>query len=377
MTKATLYPRYEIAALRERGAKVHMLNGAKDAKGLAELEQLARKSDVHIILMWLQADERLSLYPILRERKNFSVVLEDWWTCHHWFIREADYVINRMYNGVAVRLGQSEFVTVPPPWFDKPEPLIRFFVAAAMLRVPALAAWPLVDLVKWWQRRHEQVRPEKMLYFPFTLIPGTLPLADKQLKYDFSITGSTSGVWLMRDAFASFKYTFANLYYDRKRLMDLLAEFDGQPFHIYDWRRHPHPQPPQSWEDYVQITRESRYVVATGGFHNAGLPKQLEYACLGTPMIGRTLPFEYPWLDECMIDLDVMSLTPKTIKPLLDEAMDRHPVLMENCLRWREQLFKLHDIHQLLDMLQGQADGKPVPPGYLKPAAFQRPAKKN
>ena len=68
-------------------------------------------------------------------------------------------------------------------------------------------------------------------------------------------------------------------------------------------------------------------------------------------------------------------LTPQSIKPVLDEAMDRYPVLLENCLRWREQLFHLHDIHRLLDMLQDQADGKPIPPGYLKPAAPAKTAR--
>jgi hypothetical protein len=37
-------------------------------------------------------------------------------------------------------------------------------------------------------------------------------------------------------------------------------------------------------------------------------------------------------------------------------------------LKWREKLFKLHDIHYLLDMLQAQIKGQPIPPGYLKAA---------
>jgi hypothetical protein len=61
-----------------------------------------------------------------------------------------------------------------------------------------------------------------------------------------------------------------------------------------------------------------------------------------------------------------MSLDSRKIKPLLDEALERYPVLRANCLKWREQLFKLHDIHRLLDMLQAQADGKPIPPEYLR-----------
>jgi hypothetical protein len=86
-------------------------------------------------------------------------------------------------------------------------------------------------------------------------------------------------------------------------------------------------------------------------------------------MIGRGLPFEYPWLDECLFSVDAMQLTPNQLKPLLHEAIERQPKLRENCLKWRDRLFELYDIHRLLDNLQAQADGKPIPPGYLKPAA--------
>jgi hypothetical protein len=368
-TQEILYPRVEVAALRERGAQVFLLNGSRDTKGLEELGRMARQSDAHIVLIWLRPREMMSLYPILRERKNFSIVLDDWWIYPRWFTREADYIINRMYNGLAVRLGLSEFVTVPPPLLAKPEPISAYGIEAALLRLPALALWPLIDAHKWLQRRGDEIQPERLLYLPLSVSPESLPLANEATKYDFMLTGSTTGVWLMRDAYASFKHTFANLYFDRKRLMDLIVPFDGKPFKIYDWRRLPDPRPPQSWNDYVQLTRQSRFVVATGGLHNAGLPKHLEYACLGVPMIGPKTLFEFPWLDECIIEANAMSLDSRQIKPLLDEAMERYPVLRDNCLKWREQLFKLHDIHRLLDMLQAQADGRPIPPEYLRAGA--------
>jgi hypothetical protein len=374
-TQEILYPRVEVAALRERGARVFLLNGAKDAGGLEELGRLARQNDRHIVLMWLRPREMMALHPILRERKNFSVVLDDWWIYPRWLTRDADYIINRMYNGVAVRLGHARLVTSPPPLISLPQTISPYGVASLLLRVPALAAWPVMDACKWLQRRSEEICPERLLYLPFSLVPESLPLTDARIEFDFSITGSVTGTWLMRDAYASFKHSFANLYFDRKRLMDLIVQFDGKPFKIYDWRRLPDPRPPQSWEDYVQLTRQSRYVVATGGLHNAGLPKHLEYACLGTPMIGRKTVFEFPWLDDCLFDVDISHLTAGQMKPLLDEAMDRQPVLRENCLRWREQLFKLHNIHALLDMLQAQADGGPIPSGYLKAGVLQsRPA---
>lgn len=374
-TQEILYPRVEVAALRERGARVFLLNGVKDAKGLGELGRLAQQTDLHIVLMWLRPREIMALRPILRGRKNFSVVLDDWWIYPRWVTHNANYIINRMYNGVAVRLGQSKLVTLPPPLLSLPQTISPYGVASLLLRLPALAAWPMLDACKWLQRRNEEIRPERLLYLPFSLVPESLPLKEEKIEFDFSVTGSVTGTWLMRDAYASFKHSFANLYADRKILMDLIVQFDGKPFRIYDWRRLPNPHPPKSWDDYVQLTRQSRYVVATGGLHNAALPKHLEYACLGTPMIGRQTVFEFPWLDDCMIDVDITRLTAELMKPLLDEAMDRYPVLRENCLKWREPLFKLHSIHTLLDMLQAQADGQPIPPGYLKPGTRQpRPA---
>jgi hypothetical protein len=47
----------------------------------------------------------------------------------------------------------------------------------------------------------------------------------------------------------------------------------------------------------------------------------------------------------------------------------QQPRLRENCLNLRDQLFKLYNPHRILDLLQEQADGKPIPPGYLKPEA--------
>jgi hypothetical protein len=365
-TQGTLYPRIETAALRERGAEVFLFNGPKDAKGLAELQHRLQHSDVHVVLIWLRPNDVKSLYPVLRERKNFSIVLDDWWICPPWFMREAEYVIFRMFNGIAVRLGLAPFITSAPPLLVKPEPLSPYAITAALLRLPALAAWPFVDACKWLRRHNDVIRPERLLYLPLSVAPEALPLKGEKVEYDFAMTGSTVGVWLMRDAYASFRHTFANLYYDRQRLLNLITSFDGKPYKVYDWRRQPVGRPPQSWDDYTRISRQSRYAIATGGLHNAGLPKHLEYACLGVPMIGPKTLFEFPWLDECIIEANAMSLDSRKIKPLLDEALERYPVLRANCLKWREQLFKLHDIHRLLDMLQAQADGQPIPPEYLR-----------
>ena len=52
-------------------------------------------------------------------------------------------------------------------------------------------------------------------------------------------------------------------------------------------------------------------------------------------------------------------------------------MLRENCLKWRERLLKLYSVHELLNLLQDQLDGKPLPPGYLKPDAPAAAAKQN
>ena len=368
-----LYPRVEVAALRERGAEVFLFNGAKDAKGLAELQSRLRR-DVHVVLMWLRPAEMNALHPLLRDRKNFSVVIDDWWITPRWLMRDSDYIVNRMYNGVATRLGESKLVTIEPPLFGKPQVITPYAIAAAALRLPALAAWPFVDAVRSLQRQNEGIHPERLLYLPFSVVPDALPLKDEKIEHDFALTGNTVGVWLMRDAYSSFKHTFANLYHDRERLMNLIAPFNNRPFKIYDWRQLPNGRPPESWEDYTRLIRQSRFVIASGGVHNAGLPKHLEYACLGTPMIGPNTLFEFPWLDECLFEVNPMRLKPDQMKPLLDEAMSRYPTLRDNCLKWRERLFKLHVIHRLFDMLQAQADGQPIPPDYLR-AGVKQPSR--
>jgi hypothetical protein len=363
--RANRHARAEIAALRERGAKVFILKSHDDREGIEELRRLLWQTDTHAILMWLHPREMAAIQPIFRERKNFSAVLDDWWIIPHWFIREAEYKIFRKYSGIAVRLGQSGFVCDAPPWLVGRVPFSKYAAMASLLRLPALAISPAVDLCKWFQRRGENIQPEKLLLFPFTVVAGSLPLKGEKIEYDFGVSGSTCGVWVMRDPFVSFKYTFANLYYDRQRLMDQIGKFEGNPFKVFDWRRVPGGTPPQSWDDYLHKTRQSRYVVSTGGLHDAAVPKYPEYACVGTPMIGRKLPFEYPWLDDCLFPVDIMRLTPEKLKPLLDEAIERYPVMRENCLKWRERLFGLYDVHRLLDMVQAQVDGKPIPPGYL------------
>ena len=365
IARRNLHTRVEVAALRERGAEVFMLKNHGDHDGLERLRKLVWKNEKHVVLTWLHPRELFALKPIFRERKNFSIVLDDWWIIPHWFIREAEYKIFRKYNGIAVRLGQAEFVSGEPPFFVKPWPVTPYAAAAAALRPPSLMVSPLFDAWKSLARGKEMIRPERLLYFPFPVIADSLPLKPETLQYDFTLIGSVCGIWLMRDAFAPFKYNLANLYHDRERLADFVRKFGGKPFKIFDWRLLNPPRAPQGWELYTQIIRQSRFVIATGGLHDAAVAKYTEFTCLGTPAIGRKLPFEYPWLNDCVFEVDIMRLNRDQLKPLLHEAIECYPIMRENCLKWRDRLLKGYEIHRLLDMVQAQADGAPVSADYL------------
>ena len=70
-----------------------MLKNRRDKEGIEQLRRRLWSCDTHVVLMWLQPDEIAAIHPILRRRKNFSVVLDDWWIIPHWFIRNAEYKI--------------------------------------------------------------------------------------------------------------------------------------------------------------------------------------------------------------------------------------------------------------------------------------------
>ena len=366
--------RAEIDALKPRGATVFKLKSHADKDGLEQLRRLVWQSDAHVILTRLHPRELMAIKPILAGRRNFSVFYDDWWIMPHWFSREAEYVVFRKYNGIAVRLGKAPWTNDSPPLLFNPfDSVTKYSFASALLRFPALAISPLVNAANHFRRPMEDTDPGRYLYLPYAIVAGDLPLkADVRYKYDFANTGSICGTWIMRDPFAPFEHTFANLYCDRLRLIQMIQTFQGNPFAVY------HNQGKYfQWDAYVETTRQSRLVVSTGGLQDTLGPKFLEYACFGTPMIGRGVPFEAPWLDDCLFPVDIMHTTPAQLKPRLHEALERQPVLRENCLNWRDRLLKLHAPNALLDMLQAQIDGKPVPPGYLKPEALAVAAKPN
>lgn len=348
-------------ALHERGITILTLNGPGDSGGLEKIRKAAWNSNAHFIMDGLQPDELCKLRPIFESRKNFSMALVDWWTSIYWFTQNADYLIFRNYNGIAVRRGLTKFVeNRTPPLFTLPDRPARYSTICSILRLPALVAAPFLNLHKRSQRQDEHFEPERLLYFPFSISEEHVPLMPGPVKYDFANVSGTGGYWTIRDPHASAWLNYGNLYYDRLRITNVIHQCGGHQ--VFDLRRSHY----LNWEEYCQVVRASRFAIATGGLHQNSVAKYTEFACLGTPMIGEEIPFEFPWLKHCLFPVDTLKVTPEKLKSQLYEALTLQPQLRENCLNLRDTLLKLYHPQRVLDLLQEQADGKPIPSGYLK-----------
>ena len=357
----------ERRSLRELGVRLETLKNRHDHEGLSRLRQIAWKTDDHIVLARLLPAELKALYPIFKDRRNYSILEHDWWITPYWYTRNARYVLYNNYTAITMRRKQAPFAQFRAvPFLQLPEIYRWYLLTMWAVRWGSLALYPILESVNWWRRRTEATRPEQMIFLPYAVRADELPLQKTEIKYDFSSLGGTNGIWFMRDPFAPSYFTGANLYADRRRLIDLIMACNGDPFQVFDVRTEDRFVP---WEEYCQITRQSRFTLATGGLHHSAVPKFLESACLGTPMVGCALPFEFPWLEQCLVPLDPATVTRHNIRTKLDEALSLHPRLRENCLNLREQLLRQYAFENLLRMAQDQIDGKPVPDGYLTPAA--------
>lgn len=372
-SSATRHGTADINILRAGGTKTFLFMGGKDPEEMEALRRLLWQKDDHVILSWLKPGELAMIYPLLRDRKNFSIVGDDWWILPYWFTHEADYFLFRKYHGVAVRLGHLAFVNDGrPPLLLNPFPyqLSIYSLMSSLLRPVALAATPFFEIQKWRRRRSEPVIPEKCIYLPFGINAADVPLKTEKIQYDFANTAGTFGAFYMRDPYAPSYYSLSNLYQDRQRLVNLLAGFENNPFRFYDCRREKNFWLP--WDLYLQKSQQSRFVVCSGGLHDAALPKMLEYACMGVPMIGRAVPLEHPWMEDMVFPIDMMGVTRSLLKPLLDQALDCQPGLRENCLKRRERLLKLYHFDTILDMAQAQVDGQPIPMDYVRYPSTKR-----
>jgi hypothetical protein len=375
-------------ALQARNCRCFSLRLKDDSDNLSKLKQLLARKDDHVILHGLLPKELKALYPLLKDRKNFSLLLIDWWTSPFWFTRHAEYALYNLYSGIAARTRQAEFClnNWRPPLFSWPEDWAPYEIVCAALRPASVLAQAFLSRQQSRLRNQDDVRPERLIYFPIPVSAEDLPFVDEKPEFDICNSGASCGFWIMRDPYAPAKYNFTNLYSDRKRLMELVLRFENRPYKIFDRRRHygrlglieyireaaglgadvvRHGRR-LSWAEYMQSVRRSRLAVVTGGLHQASVPKFIEFACLGTPMIGALLPYEFPWLEKCMFPIDCLSVTPDGLKSKLDEALELQPRLRQNCLELRETLLRLYDPQRILDIAQDQIDGKPIPAGYLR-----------
>jgi hypothetical protein len=352
--------------LKDRGIQRRVLPAPKDAAAWRAFREELWKTDRHVILHGLRANELKPLYDLFKDRKNFSILLVDWWNSPFWFTQNAEYTLHNLYGGIAARTQGARFCNDwKPPLFAWPERLVPYEFACAALRPAALLAQPWLDRRDRQRRATDVIRPERLIYFPIPVSVGDLPFKEEKPEYDFCNTGASCGFWIIRDPYAAARYNFVNLYADRKRLFDLILKLEGPTCKIFDRRRFRERLP---WDTYCSSLRRSRFAISTGGIHQASVPKYIEYACFGTPMIGATLPYEFPWLDQCVYPIDGLTITPGQLREKLKEAFELQPQLRQNCLNLRDTLLRRYDPGRVFDLAQEQMDGHPLPPGYLREA---------
>lgn len=352
-----------VKEVERRGIRSLNFPSTKDQDGVAKLLQTLRQTDAHVILHYLQAKELRLLYPLFKARRNFSMLLVDWWTSPFWFTQNAEYACYNLYSGIAVRLHGARFCNdYQPPFFSKPEVVSPYSLACSALRPAAALGRPLLDWQKQRERANDHLDPKRLIYFPISFVADRLPVGNAQPRYDVCSAGDTGGFWMIRDPYASARYNFTNLYADRRRLTNSIQQFEDRPFKIFDRRRSGW----LTWEAYCQAVHESRLAIVTGGVHEACVPKFLEFACLGAPMIGSLLPYEYPWLDQCLFPIDALNLTPEQVKQKVEEALALQPRLRQNCLALRDTLIRRYSAPVIFDLAQAQIDGQPIPSDYVR-----------
>ena len=232
--RGTPNARPEIDALQPRGAKVFGLKIGAGADDLAQLRRFIRQSDAHLILTRLHPKELMAIKPILMDRKNFSVCCDDFCIIPHWFLCEAEYVVFRCYNGMAIRLGKPWTMDSPPLLFNPFISISKYSFAAAALRVPALAVSPFVNLANRFRRKMESTDPARYLYYPHSVVAKDLPIkTDGQYKYDFANNGSVCGLWIMRDPFVPFHHTLHQSLLRPDAVERMIQSFEGDPFTFY------------------------------------------------------------------------------------------------------------------------------------------------
>lgn len=335
-----------------------------DPSQLEKLKRILRKRKNHVIFQNPLGKELNALKEILKRRRNFSVIYADWWTVPPSpLMQYADYLIFHHLNALkAAQKGAKAILLTPRlPLWSRPQNLKLHEVLLAALRLPYLPAIPFVEIGKSWQRKKSNWQKKRLLYFPFAINPAapefnTLPADLPQ--YDFANLGSTSFFCRAKSAYVPAALSFINLYADRLKMVQSISQ--TKHFRLFDCRKTPVYGPKT-----LQIIKRSKYVLATGGYHQASILKYLEIIACGTPILGAKIPHEFPCLNQAIFPLDVLRSSIKQMQKKLQEAMDQYPVFKKEALKARARIFEFYNQETILALLQKQYNGEKISHIYI------------
>lgn len=347
-------------ALTQKGIPVLVYKGTN----LGRLKAILLKKDNHVIFQNPLGKNLNSLKEILKKRRNFSVIYPDWWAVPlNPFMKYANYLVFHHLNAFrAVKRGpQSILLKKEVPLFSLPQNYRFYEILLASLRLPYLPVIPFVEMGRYCKRKKHNWKKKGLLYFPFAVnpcLPEFSQVNSKSPEYDFANLGSTSFFCRAKSYYVPAKLSFVNLYTDRLKMINSILR--AKAFKVFDCRTKP-----VYGKETLQIIKKSKYVISTGGYHQASILKYLEIVACGTPIIGYKIPHEFPCLDKTIYELDVLSLPQKQIKKKLREAIAQYEIFKGEALKTREKIFQLYNQEAILALLQKQYDGEQIPKEYI------------
>ncbi len=336
---ATYWSAPEVAVLKER-YRVYPFT---------ELAKLIRQN-AHLIFCYLLPHQVKSLFKEVKDRRNFSMIIDDWWDQPFEITILADNLIFRKNHGVMVRRGLLPFMGPDePPYFTwNPGGLYAKFASIARVYCSGFHYYG-----EGFQTvlRKQVAAKQRIFHLPYSSdFAADVPIRELVPKHEFLQTHAIVGIWPMRDPFATERYGFANLYYDRLKLANGVNQWQGS-FSICDNRRDPVRIP---YPEYMQRCQQSKFVIATGGLHQAAVPKFMEHIATATPIFGMDIPGEMPWLKDCTFRVNALRLNGGQIRKAMQDAIDDYPRLKQNCENHREKIIREYRFDQLITKLERQ-----------------------
>ncbi len=342
------------AALTRRGVETLICAGSAYAE---ELWRKVAATGKHVMLDFPGVLPGW-FYRRLAARGNFSMGFCDWWSAP--LVPNADYLIFRHYHAIeAIQRGGCVVLEGPVPIVSPVETATKWALLNTTLRLACLPLLPFRGALMWRQRRRWRPSKRSLLYLPFCVdLPETIEPPPIKL-HDFANLGTTYLYAWIRNPFFPTHASFINLYEDRRRLVTTLLRHEGNPFRVFDHRR-----TPVYGMETLRAATTARYAVATGGLHRASIAKFLEFAAVGVPMIGRRPGREFPLLRDCVFEVAPYA-GEEAIKSAYEKALEAYSAYQMAADAVRGPVRALYAPERLLDLLQAQVAGQPVPPEYL------------